>query len=1261
MSIAYNPPELFDSLGRLPEPAFDSASKQHAPSCLENTRRNILEKIGEWANSNEGKPIFWLKGMAGTGKSTVALTVARQYAGSTRLGASFFFPRGGVDPASVRKFATTVAIRLADTSLELKKYISDAITSDHGICNLGLYNQWDKLVIRPLTQLGKEQGKLTFPLPVVIVVDALDECDNGNDVLLLIKCLTTATLVENVQLRILITSRSDPPINLGLGNILPNVHQGFILHDIEQSSVEQDLGLFYKDRLSYMATKFGLSESILSNGNIQFLVEKSGGLFIHAATVCRFIEEGGLLADKRLSFLMTAGSTPRTPEKELDYIYSIILRHSLPIQLKLAEMNGVHQMFKLIVGSVITLSDTMVPADLAMMLGESKDTILSTLYGLHSLLDVPREEYRSEGTKPGEKTEPEKTTKPIRVFHPSFRDFLLDPVRCEDNAFLIDAKATHSHIFTCCLRLMKDHLKQNICNISSPGISTRDIAKCTVDKFIPLPVQYACRYWVHHLERSNVNPNNRETVDFFQNRLLYWLEALALIGHLSDGIAAMRSFQAKLTVLNRVNLVKPQSTSSVKHKWRCGYIGAAQSEHPMDSLLFLHLIIHDAIRFFLSNIAIIEEAPLQMYCSALVFGPKESTIRQYFSHQIPNWITRLPIIYEYWDSYLPILSHSAPVSAVAFSPDGQLIVSASDDGTVRLLDAITGIEQRTFLGHANNITAVTFLPDGRLLASASDDGTVRLLDTITGIEQRTFQGHSNQVTAVAFSPDGQLIALASEDRTVQLWDMTTGMLQRMFRGHESFWITGIAFSPDGQLIASVSWDHTARIWEAATGKERYQFWACSSWGMAVAFSPDGQLMAAALGHATIQLWDTTTGMERRIFENYLDWTKAIAFSPDGKFIASASDDHTIKLWDVSTGTVHRTFQGHSNWANAIAFSPNGRLIASGSKDSTVRVWDASTDTKQHTQHIFQGHLDQITAIAFSLNNHFAASASGYGTIRLWNATTGTERRVFKGHSDRVTAIAFSPDSQLIASASFDSTVRLWDVTTGIKRCIQPVLHGHWNGVTAVAFSPDGRFLASASSDGIVQFWGTTTGKEQNKFRVYPSWATAIAFSPEGQLIALALNNGTIQLWNATINMVQRIFEGHLDKVTAIAFSKDGQSIASASADSTIRLWDAATGMEQHVYEINLTVRYLSFRGTCLVTDRGILQLSEDALQPQHHIFASGSWIQEDGKNLLFLHPDYRKWLAFVSQNVIVFINGPRSSVLQLGYSSESVIGAKEQA
>jgi hypothetical protein len=227
---------LNDALKFLPiakDAPFNAYDRQDEPACLPNTRVDLLQEIYNWADGKDGQDercIFWLSGLAGTGKSTISRTVARRYSEQKRLGASFFFSRGGGDVSHAGKFFTSLAVQLAEAVPSLQTHICDAVTERSDIANLSLLDQWRELVIRPLKLVKSD--KPSSPSSYLLIIDALDECDNESHVRTILQLLAEARSLTTVRLRVFLTSRPEVPIRHGIRTIPQAEHQDFVLHDI---------------------------------------------------------------------------------------------------------------------------------------------------------------------------------------------------------------------------------------------------------------------------------------------------------------------------------------------------------------------------------------------------------------------------------------------------------------------------------------------------------------------------------------------------------------------------------------------------------------------------------------------------------------------------------------------------------------------------------------------------------------------------------------------------------------------------------------------------------------------------------------------------------------------------------------------------------------------------------------------------------------------------------------------------------------------
>lgn len=505
-----------------------------------------------WAEGDDERYIFWLKGWAGTGKSTIARTISREYydkafqyntegsQGACYFFASFFFSRGESDVSNARKFVTTIAVQL-DQWHDLRNLFRKEISYREGTMEDILHDQWKKLIIEPLSKLHTEEVRPRL----ILVIDALDECDE-DDIYQVVHLLNGARVLQTVQLRVLITSRPDTEI-LHCFWELREVYKDFILHDISRSVIDHDISTFLDQSFRTIARMLGFTEWPIQSRDqvIEKLVRKAAGLFIWAATAYRFISKRKpFLPDTQLHLILENGAYGvKYPDDELSKIYLKVLKGSVDPDADNQDKDRFYKMLRKILGSIVVLRSPLSAYSLASLLGFVKEEdVRQVLWDLHSILDVP-----------------ENPALPIRLHHPSFSEFLLNSERCPDQQLCVDKQTVHAALAEACIRIMSKKLRKDICNLSLPGALAETVSSKQIEQRLPKELQYACCYWVQHIQQSNTSLSDTGQVHLFLRRhLLFWLEALSLLRKINEGVLALKSLENLVKVSNILDQEKFQ-------------------------------------------------------------------------------------------------------------------------------------------------------------------------------------------------------------------------------------------------------------------------------------------------------------------------------------------------------------------------------------------------------------------------------------------------------------------------------------------------------------------------------------------------------------------------------------------------------------------------------------------------------------------------------------------------------------------------------
>jgi WD40 repeat protein len=622
---------------------------------------------------------------------------------------------------------------------------------------------------------------------------------------------------------------------------------------------------------------------------------------------------------------------------------------------------------------------------------------------------------------------------------------------------------------------------------------------------------------------------------------------------------------------------------------------------------------HDAILFQLHGPRILRaalrwlapdshafRAKLKLSCALIIFG------------LLPKLAAQSLLSDALWSS------GGAAGGAVALSPDEKVVASASSGWLIKLWSFADLTLLRTLAGHSNTVNSLAFSSDGQFLVSGSADRTIRIWRTSDGSALRAWtESAPRGVNAIALSPDNALVAAATGtpgypshfDGAVRLWNAAGGSLARTLTNGVAT-VSGVAFSPDGQLVAAAAVNGAVWLWQVSDGALVWSIaGGIGGWSGTVAFSPNGQLLAYGTGSGVSHV-----GV-RRVNDWELLWLNSahsdvndLAFSPDNALLISVgnryyygpggeTNDPTIMFWNATNGTALGIAPSPSEYVNSVAMTCGGTNFLTG-EDGVLRLWNIHGVLERD----WTGHAGDLT-LEFSPNGDTVATGGGDSIVKLWRGSDGAFLRSLTGHYGSVPAMAFSPDGTQLAygdawSTSFlglfrvgdgglvwsqglyplrlsrlafsssgsilavgeedeshsRSTITLRSASDGV---VFQTISNLTNRIAALTLLSNDQTVVSQTLDGAVKFW-QTNGVLSRSFNVAAGPACA-AFSSDDTTLAVGYTNREIQLVRLADGAVQRTLRGHLNAITQVAFSTDGQLLYSA-APNELLLWRTVDGI-----------------------------------------------------------------------------------------------------
>jgi WD40 repeat protein len=595
-----------------------------------------------------------------------------------------------------------------------------------------------------------------------------------------------------------------------------------------------------------------------------------------------------------------------------------------------------------------------------------------------------------------------------------------------------------------------------------------------------------------------------------------------------------------------------------------------------------------------------DQLPSQLLARLPLHDPVAPLLRQIGSeHSVSAWLAPLrPMLAGPGSPLVATLAgHTGRVRTVASGPNTSIVVSGSDDGSVRVWDIDRAIQLEELCGHQDWVRDICVFAGGKYAASVSDDHTIRIWDLNGGDCVRVIDTDFDWLRVVAVDAGGQFVYTADDTEQIKKWDWLSGDQVGSLIGHTAK-VNALQTLSDGRVV-SASDDRSVRFWHVGSDKEIGRFVehsgrivACTvsadetlmltagsdnkilSWSLAnepeisvrtltdkaqwvrdLAITVDRQLAISAAEDRELETWDLATGKCTARLAGHTDWVSAVTVSPNGQYVVSASDDHTLKIWLLDRLQSHNEQKAaHKGLVRQLACSKDGRTVLSAGDDRRLLIWALESGE----QEAMYGDLD-IHRLAMCADSEHIVLAEGDATARVRNVHNLRITCEFKRHADRVRAIAVSVDGSLVASCGDDRHVRIWQTLDAQQVSAFPV----GTHIRALLFLNDSKSLISAAVSGRIKRLTAATGEIVSDFDGHTAKVNALVPDERRPWFYSAADDHTVRIWDLDAQECLKILRGHTGPVRDLASCSDW--VVSAGEDATVRAWDKATGRPLAVY------------------------------------------------------------------------------------------------